>query len=866
MGGVLDGQYRLVELLGRGGMGEVWRAHDESLGRDVAVKLIAPELVGGDGAAVARFRREARVCAALHHRHIVVVHALGEAVRDGVRVPYLVMELLRGRSLADLLRSAGPLPLPDVARWAGHACAALSAAHDRVVHRDLKPANLWLQQDGDLKVLDFGIAGFLRTAGTERHTRLTRTGQVPGTPAYMAPEYARTVAPDPRSDLYALGCVLYEMVTGRRPFEAADAWGFVAAHFTEQPVPPGRRRPGLPSAWDALILALLEKDPAARPQTAAEVRALLPEQDGPRADGPAADPRAVPAGGRRTPPTAALPAGRDTTAHPGASAGPATSPHSATSPRPGPAAGPRATTWPATGPAPGAEALHAARRRFAAAAHRLLTAHHGRPRTAWERPLTEAAVHHARRRVVPAAHRLPAARTAGATPAAGTARPPARPTAPDTPRPADPVAARPTAPRRALTRRRLLLGTAGVAITGGAGLAVAAGELRKTSADHEVWRYAAGTARDVARPPVVSERAAHAVSDDGTVHAVDFRTGERRWRTEIWSEPVPLPGMVAGLLVCTGGGMDEKQMTALDPDSGEVAWRLSGVHAEPAAYSEAHGLVWVARDHHVEAVEAASGRRRWRRRIPGDGWVYSPAFREDVVLAVGDSDAASSVLVALDPEEGDELWRVPCPLPTFRAERDTVAAGDALVCALGDVTCLDRRTGRTRWTRSEFLTSAPPVTDETVCWRDGAAVRGVDLATGKNRWRVARGEGARRIAGTGAAAGEVFVFATVQGVAVLDARTGTLRRAHDTGHEVHSAAGVTLREADGGPTAYVHSHHGGGFLRKPTTRLHAVDPATGTGLWSSEVPGESQTDPLHLPEGAVLVRNEVGTLFALRPR
>ncbi|MGW1727687.1 protein kinase domain-containing protein [Streptomyces sp. NPDC002306] len=278
----LDGRYRLIERIGSGGMGEVWRAYDANLHRNVAVKLITELAYAQDRTAAARFVREARAVARLSSPHIVTVHELGTArMGDGPEVPYLVMELLDGCPLDRLLKSAGWLPpLDDVARWTDQLCRALGTAHAAgVVHRDMKPANIALTGDDTafadarvVKVLDFGIARFL-DGTTRASTTLTATGSVVGTPAYMPPEQARGESDvDGRGDLYSLGVVLYELVTGRLPFEGG-AWHVVLhKHITEPPAPPSLLRAGLPQAWDELILALLAKNPADRPQTATEVR------------------------------------------------------------------------------------------------------------------------------------------------------------------------------------------------------------------------------------------------------------------------------------------------------------------------------------------------------------------------------------------------------------------------------------------------------------------------------------------------------------------------------------------------------------------------------------------------------------------
>lgn len=274
-GVLLDGRYRLVDLIGVGGMGQVWRARDQRLGREVAVKLLrgmadhegAPELA-------ARFDREARLVAGLSSPHIVTVHDYGEFSVQRGPVLYLVMEVIDGRSLDGLLKTDSPSPA-QMAHWAGQICDGLAAAHAKgVVHRDIKPANIMVGENGHVTLLDFGIAAFLESV--PEATSITRTGAAIGTAAYMSPEQAggdRRV--DARSDLYSLGCVLYAMATGRPPF-ASGPWHVVLEqHRSQAPEPPSHERGDLPPGWDALILDLLAKDAADRPGSALEVRDRL---------------------------------------------------------------------------------------------------------------------------------------------------------------------------------------------------------------------------------------------------------------------------------------------------------------------------------------------------------------------------------------------------------------------------------------------------------------------------------------------------------------------------------------------------------------------------------------------------------------
>lgn len=275
---LIGGRYRLLDRIGRGGMGEVWRARDESLGRQVAVKCLdplGPQRDPSFGRVLReRFRREARVAASLQHRGITVVHDFGES--DGVL--YLVMELLQGRDLSRLLEDNKhhPLPVEEVLEVAAQVAAALAYTHDQgVVHRDLKPANIVRLDDGTVKICDFGIARLGHDIGFT--SRLTGTGVAMGTPHYMSPEQIAGEEVDRRSDLYSFGCVLYEIATGAPPFDLDDAWAVLVGHRDTPPRPPRRHRAELPERLDRVILDLLAKDPADRPGSALELAALIEE-------------------------------------------------------------------------------------------------------------------------------------------------------------------------------------------------------------------------------------------------------------------------------------------------------------------------------------------------------------------------------------------------------------------------------------------------------------------------------------------------------------------------------------------------------------------------------------------------------------
>ncbi|MEV5752681.1 serine/threonine-protein kinase [Actinoallomurus sp. NPDC052308] len=275
---LLGDRYRLVRQLGEGGMGQVWEAHDETLGRPVAVKVIS--LLAGGGSrgdeARARFLREARITARLQHPHIVTVHDLGESGPENGNAPFLVMELVRGEGL-DAKLARGDVSLEEAAQWGAQVCEALAEAHAAgVMHRDIKPSNVFITHTGAVKVLDFGVARAADPYATA--DRLTQTGFIVGTPPYMAPEQARGY-PEPGSDLYALGCLLFELITGRLPFQAPDSVGYLTAHLSQEPPAPSSVRPDIPGAWDGLVRRLLRKDPAERYETAGDVSRALRQLD-----------------------------------------------------------------------------------------------------------------------------------------------------------------------------------------------------------------------------------------------------------------------------------------------------------------------------------------------------------------------------------------------------------------------------------------------------------------------------------------------------------------------------------------------------------------------------------------------------------
>jgi hypothetical protein len=264
IGHVLADRYELGQVLGQGGMARVHQGLDRQLDREVAIKVLAPPF-DRDHEFVERFRREARAAAGLSHPNIVAVFDSGSD--DGTN--FIVTELVEGETLAERLRRDGPMPPADAVAVAVDIARALAAAHARgLIHRDIKPGNVMLLPDGRVKVVDFGIA---RAAGSDT---LTHTGVVLGSTAYLSPEQAGGQPVDERADLYALGCVLYEMLTGRVPFSADTPIATMYRHVNEEAPPPSTISPVQPELED-VVLRCLEKDPKRRFASAAELEAAL---------------------------------------------------------------------------------------------------------------------------------------------------------------------------------------------------------------------------------------------------------------------------------------------------------------------------------------------------------------------------------------------------------------------------------------------------------------------------------------------------------------------------------------------------------------------------------------------------------------
>ena len=261
------GAYTIIRQLGFGGVGEVWRAKDERLGRDVAIKVLLPHL-STDSEKLRRFAEEARAAGTLNHPNILTVHDVGE--HEGM--PYLVSECLEGRNLRDRLK-AGPMPVAEAVAVAMGIAQGLAAAHERgIVHRDLKPENTFLKSDGGVKLLDFGLAKLKVPSGNPAGgADDTALSMIAGTAAYMAPEQARGEMPDPRADLFALGVMMYEMLAGQHPFRGASVFETLHAILTREPADLLTVNDRVPPALARIVMRLLQKSPEARFQSARDL-------------------------------------------------------------------------------------------------------------------------------------------------------------------------------------------------------------------------------------------------------------------------------------------------------------------------------------------------------------------------------------------------------------------------------------------------------------------------------------------------------------------------------------------------------------------------------------------------------------------
>ncbi|WET83416.1 Stk1 family PASTA domain-containing Ser/Thr kinase [Amycolatopsis sp. QT-25] len=268
---LLSNRYELGETLGYGGMSEVHHGHDVRLGREVAIKILRADLAR-DPQFQERFRREAQNAAALNHPAIVAVYDTGETNTEFGPLPYIVMEYVEGRTLRDIVKTEGPMSQKRAMEVMADVCAALDFSHRHgIVHRDVKPANVMITKNGAVKVMDFGIARAMH----DGQSAMTQTAAVIGTAQYLSPEQARGESVDARSDVYAAGCVLYELITGEPPFTGDSPVAVAYQHVREDPNPPSSVNPAVAPELDAVVLKALAKGPANRYQSSAEMRSDL---------------------------------------------------------------------------------------------------------------------------------------------------------------------------------------------------------------------------------------------------------------------------------------------------------------------------------------------------------------------------------------------------------------------------------------------------------------------------------------------------------------------------------------------------------------------------------------------------------------
>jgi serine/threonine protein kinase len=274
----IAGQFRILQRIGSGGMGAVYKAEQPEMNRFVAIKILHPKYVSRPDL-VSRFRREARAMSHLSHPNTARVFMYGQ-LEDGAC--YIVMEYLEGKNLAQITRAEGMLQPARAGNIMVQVCGALEEAHRQgMVHRDLKPENIFLTSQGGItdypKVLDFGLAKVTQREMRPGSLILTQEGMVFGTPEFMSPEQARGQSLDARSDIYSLGCILYEMLTGKLPFDASQPMDYLALQIRGTPIPLGQRIPGLgfPPGLEAVVMQALEKDPAKRHATAADFAMAL---------------------------------------------------------------------------------------------------------------------------------------------------------------------------------------------------------------------------------------------------------------------------------------------------------------------------------------------------------------------------------------------------------------------------------------------------------------------------------------------------------------------------------------------------------------------------------------------------------------
>ncbi|MFI1586265.1 PQQ-binding-like beta-propeller repeat protein [Embleya sp. NPDC020630] len=694
-------------------MGEVWEGQDRRIGRRVAVKLLPHG--SGDASATALFLREVRTAGALDHPGVVTVFDVGHDTADDSL--FMVMEFVQGRDLAAVLREDGVPTVADTVDWTGQTAAALGRAHAAgIVHRDLKPANLMRTEEGRIKVLDFGIARFMESTN--------HSSNVMGTLAYMPPERFDEHPGDARSDLYSLGCVLYELPTGNVPFDATGPVGMMNAHLLTTPVRPGKQRPGIPPALDRLVLDLLAKNPAERPASAEEVgerlrTALAPVQ--------------VPAM------PAAPPVPGPWHAHGGGSAAPVA---------PGPAARTPIRDGVADEPTRAAP-----------------VADPGRPAVGQGMPdavgLASRAPAVGRRRFLWLA--------AGAVVTAGgiTTAVLLDGDGDDTSKPPASTSTGGGTPGAAHTWRLT---------TGGwvhSSPAVADGVVYVGSWDNRLYALEAATGAKkwvfptiggITSSPAVAGGVVYVGSSDDSVYAVDAATGLKKWR-------FPTGGKVASSPVVADGfvyvGSEDQHVYALDAVTGKMKWSypMGHVYTWPAV---ADGVVYVgSNDQNLYAIDAATGAKKWA--FPAAGGVNAPPTVAGGVVYVGSEDAN---VYAIDAATGAKKWSY---LTGGKVDSSPAVAGGVVYVGSDDknVHAIDAATGTKKWSYAtdDKIDSSPEVVGGVVYVgsRD-KKVYALDAATASRKWAYSTGGEVR--SSPAVVGGVVYIGSGDANVYAIDAATG----------------------------------------------------------------------------------------------
>ncbi|MDI1454252.1 PQQ-binding-like beta-propeller repeat protein [Streptomyces sp. ATE26] len=698
---IIAGRYQLNRLLGRGGMGEVWAAHDAVIQRNVAVKVLHPS---GSTEGNDLFLREARTAGGLNHPGVVTIYDVGQ---DSDGTFYLVMELLQGRDLSAVLRYEGPPALTDAIDWAAQTADALAAAHAaRIVHRDLKPANLMLTPAGTIKILDFGIARFTST--------VTQASRIIGTPHYMPPERLLGKAGDGRADLYSLGCLLHELLTGSIPFSDLDTVALIYAHLHRVPEPPSARSPYVPVSLDQLVLDLLAKDPENRPATAIQVRDRL-----------RALPTAPLAESHPKPTTATK---RTSEAAESVLAEPVgTTHHSAA--REASANGPELTATFSEQPPP--HSVHAPLPTRATSPHSL--------------PLTAKTV-----RALPPTKRL-----------LGATNPPWATNVSDdflsSPVLADGSvyiassggrvfaldAATGTTRWTYITRGRVDCGSSPVVADGTVyigsdhGLVYALDVATGT----EQWTYA--THDDRFSSPTVVGGAVYVGSDERKVYALDAATGTERWVQTMRGRVSSSPAVADGSVFFSSS---DGRVYALNAITGTVRWIHRADAYESSSPAVADGSIYFSSgDGLFYALDASTGAERWTHPVDSAS-SSSPAIVDGTVYVgcLGDR-----LLYALDATTGAKQWvitshddsRTPEDDGDAIVYDDDVLSSPVVVKGIVYITshdgkklhALDAVTGDEQWAHAsrDGLLNAPAVADGTVyITGEGGRVYSLDAATG----------------------------------------------------------------------------------------------------------------------------------------